>query len=424
MGNRLAKTWARDFDPKSPLTSTLFATAKGRKFGSWIDEDSRDNGNNETGLIENPAFVIESILRDVLGNTSTVINYASFDVLGNTSDGRRNGWKVAKSIISQKNSLDVINDICRESAMYTIHDFSNQERVVAIDHYNPADQLANADIVFENGKPQVRVRQTHVKYIYNEFYLNYKLNYATGNYDKQYYITAAATNMASDTRSDNVYDSYTGLCTGSQALYNVVNRWTYDADWIRDDTTAEYFIKTMADWLALRKWEVEATLWYSAKTLKLEPLDQVTWNLDLLPISIRDVQVSDLAGSDGAGGALADDTYYYVISGVDAHGEGKISNEATVVVSGQSGAGSVELNCTALPDILKYRVYRGTASGTYGGYYETDTLPFTDTGAAFDGTTACHTSANAFFISNVVDYGLKGGGRIKMNFHLCPYVFL
>ena len=71
------------------LGDNVYGEAKGRKFGAWIDADSRNNGYNQNDLIENPAYIIESILRDVLSLTSTSIDYASFDTVGNSTDGKR-----------------------------------------------------------------------------------------------------------------------------------------------------------------------------------------------------------------------------------------------------------------------------------------------------------------------------------------------
>jgi hypothetical protein len=407
---------------KSTLNSNLFSLIKGRKFAAWIDADSRNNGYNAANLIENPAYIIESILRDVLGHASAVINYQSIDDLGNTTNGRRKDWKLAASVTAEQNSLNLIAEICENSGMILVHDYANKERLVALDHYNPVDQLSASDVTFENLKPQVRVRQTHVKYICNEFYLNYKYNYGSGNYDKQLFVTASDNNLADNTRSDATYATYEALCAGSQSMYNTVRRWTYDANWIRDDATAELFIKTMADWLSIRKWEVEATLWYSAKTLKLEVLDQVTWNLDLLPVSVRDQAVTDLDGIGTDGGSLSG-TVYYVVCAYDPNGEGKVSNERPVNLAA-TGSTATSLAWSPIPGATKYRIHRGTSSGTYAGYYETTNTYFTDTGAAFTGTTAAPISAGAFFISNVIDYGLKGGGRVKMSFHLVPYIFL
>ncbi len=56
-----------------------YVAGKGRKFGAWVDGGTRTNSYNEGGLIEDPAFIIESILRDCLGLGDDDIDMASFD---------------------------------------------------------------------------------------------------------------------------------------------------------------------------------------------------------------------------------------------------------------------------------------------------------------------------------------------------------
>ncbi len=56
-----------------------FAEMKGRTFGSWIDDVGRVNDYNAGDLIEDPVYIIESILRDELGMTDVEINRDSFD---------------------------------------------------------------------------------------------------------------------------------------------------------------------------------------------------------------------------------------------------------------------------------------------------------------------------------------------------------
>lgn len=46
------------------IAETAFSYVKGRMFGGWIDDNSRSNGFNSGDLIENPAYILESILRD------------------------------------------------------------------------------------------------------------------------------------------------------------------------------------------------------------------------------------------------------------------------------------------------------------------------------------------------------------------------
>ena len=49
----------------------LYCSGKGRAYGAWVDADSRNNGYDKSELIENPVFMIESILRSELGTIYT-----------------------------------------------------------------------------------------------------------------------------------------------------------------------------------------------------------------------------------------------------------------------------------------------------------------------------------------------------------------
>lgn len=270
----------------------IYGDLKGRKFGSWIDDGGRSQGLNQNDLIEDPALIIESICRDELGLATASINTSSFDSLGG-SGGKRtfSAWKYARSLNQQGNSLTRFDELCRDSAIVSMRDYQNKEKVVPIDFNIPDDltALTTSDILEENGRPLVRASQSHISLIRNEFYLNYNFSYATGQYLSQRYINASATNMVTNTRdnTDGNGATYTALCTNSQSYYNKVERWTYSANWIRSDTTAELFLKVMANWLALRKWHIRATLIYNALTLKFELVDTCFWNITLLPSAIR-----------------------------------------------------------------------------------------------------------------------------------------
>lgn len=83
-----------------------------------------------------------------------------------------------------------------------------------------------------------------------------------------------------------------------------------------------------------------------------------------------------------AGGSLADDTYYYVVTAFFSAGETVKSAEVNETTSGANN--SVTISWTAVVGAVKYRVYRGTVSGTYTDYYEVTapTVTFLDTGAS------------------------------------------
>ena len=65
----------------------VYYSGKGRIYDAWVDADSRNNGYNQNDLIENPIYIIESVLREELSLSSSNIDYSTFDASGNTTNG-------------------------------------------------------------------------------------------------------------------------------------------------------------------------------------------------------------------------------------------------------------------------------------------------------------------------------------------------
>ena len=94
----------------------------------------------------------------------------------------------------------------------------------------------------------------------------------------------------------------------------------------------------------------------------------------------------NLAGSASAGStSLVADDYFYVVTALGTEGESSPGNEVEVAVSAND---EVALSWDAATGATGYRVYRGTTSEDYDGYYEVATNEFTDEGATLDGETA------------------------------------
>lgn len=88
-----------------------------------------------------------------------------------------------------------------------------------------------------------------------------------------------------------------------------------------------------------------------------------------------------------SGGALADNSYYYVVTAtLPILGEILVAKEIEAAVSGGAGAGSVALTWPAWPGATGYKVYRGTSAGGESEYYDSATNSFTDIGGAVDGS--------------------------------------
>ncbi len=91
-----------------------------------------------------------------------------------------------------------------------------------------------------------------------------------------------------------------------------------------------------------------------------------------------------------AGGALANGTYYYTSTFVTQRGETYHGTEQSIALTGSNGTVHfTAVNVTATQSGVRRRIYRGTVSDTYDGYYDlplnSATATYDDTGAAFDG---------------------------------------
>uniref|UniRef100_A0A6M3KF74 Uncharacterized protein n=1 Tax=viral metagenome TaxID=1070528 RepID=A0A6M3KF74_9ZZZZ len=183
----------------------VFIACKGREYsGTW---GARKTAGN---LIENPADIIESILRDELG-MSTEINTTLFDNV-NTE---LTSWKLAPFIDTQQNSKVLLNKIAEQAMAFIYWDATNK---AAMDTFYAAN---TTDYTFQTNDIQGRplLYKSPLKDIVNDFTLKYHKG-AQGNLQS---IISRANSTAN---------------TGSQAVYNAVMDMTMDADFISDATTA------------------------------------------------------------------------------------------------------------------------------------------------------------------------------------------
>jgi len=227
------------------------ASGFGTPFGAWIDQDSRDNGWDENQGMGN-IYILESILRDELGLDSTQIDYESFDTLGDDITGERKLWQFAGIVDKTENSLNVIQKFCRQASIIYFQNYENREKVTTLKKQTASKTIDRTTIQQDT----INVRFSGLNHVYNEFYINYKKQWANDSFTKTLFITASDHNLSSNSRSGTP-NTYTGLCSDSQSKYLKTNRLTLDCDWIRDDATAELLIKWLAEWLCYRKYIVE-----------------------------------------------------------------------------------------------------------------------------------------------------------------------
>lgn len=126
------------------FTEIILAEVKGRMFGTWIDEGGRSNTYNANDLIEDPAFIIESILRDELGLASADIDTASFDAAANSMVRAR----LHINSDNEGDALSFIRQITEQSTFaFTVSGVS-KPRLINLDASSPtiARTLDLADI--------------------------------------------------------------------------------------------------------------------------------------------------------------------------------------------------------------------------------------------------------------------------------------
>ena len=204
----------------------IYASGKGRKYGSWIDADSRNNGFNENDLLENPIYIIEDILRTELSLSSSDIDFAKFDTAGNTTNGHiaepfNDSVTDIKFAFSQPkfiNSRDLINRICKQAFSYFYFGGDGKARIRTL--MRPTDSFSRDVIINFDDINLKSIYKTKLNTVRNDITINYNYDYGTDQ------------NLSEVNKSDSTSKGTTVDGNNQTLKYNV------DAENIIDDTTA------------------------------------------------------------------------------------------------------------------------------------------------------------------------------------------
>lgn len=316
----------------------------GREFERWIDYtngSARSNGYNAGGAIHNPAYVIESILRDEVfterklridsaadgvtytidgsvnglallsdqddyynnaifynfstGHTSYITDYdgssktitvndsdgsgglasgnwvvltniqgdnridvTSFDAIGNTTNGIRDDYLAAASLINPTNAFDVIDEICRNFLLFLTR-AQGKYKLFALDKKATADATwTNPLKDIKKGVPMVSGALSGIEDIYSEFSFRHSFNYQKGEYTQNITCSKLADNAG-------LGATYQGLCEDVETNYGVTGK-TFDQDFAfinyglpNVTSTMHEIAKKYIKFLTKRRWVVE---WY------------------------------------------------------------------------------------------------------------------------------------------------------------------
>jgi len=125
-----------------------WVSCTGATFGSWIDDTGRSNSYNSGDLIEDPVFIIESILRDQLGFTNDEIDTSSFDSAANSS------VKAHVNVTEDVISSNLIRNISEQSTFMITYSAAGQIRAIPLNNTTPTIRgtIPRGDIVKDNIK--------------------------------------------------------------------------------------------------------------------------------------------------------------------------------------------------------------------------------------------------------------------------------
>lgn len=209
------ETTARVYEIWKVITYTtpnflpLFFSGMGRKASATVA--GHFSGLTENELLEIPAYIIDSIIYDELGQT---IDTASMQAVAT----EQASWKIAPVIDTQQNSKDIIDKIAKQAMSFVYWNATNK---AAMDTFYAAN---TTDYIFQTNDIQNRplLYKSPLKDIVNDLVLKYKKDGNSGN------LQSVITRI----------DDRAGI--GSQAVYNAVLGLIggFSADFISDATTA------------------------------------------------------------------------------------------------------------------------------------------------------------------------------------------
>lgn len=137
------------------------------------------------------------------------------------------------------------------------------------------------------------------------------------------------------------------------------------------------------------------------------------WSGGAIPVGAIAAAPVQSAASAISGGTLTDtSTFYWVVTAINANGETVKSNERNLTIAAPNQTATI--SWAAVTNATSYKVYRGTAAGTYGAtslVASTTALTLNDTGAALSSGTP-PVSSTAIGDTVTID---KEGARLRYN---------
>ncbi len=149
----------------------LFASCRGLEYGSWInDRASHDDNNGEGDVIENPAGILESILRDQMGLGDSDIDESAFDT---ASTNPLNAYLMAFVVSKDQSTRDLITAVCRDSKSFVWQKSDRTWTMKRIEYtYASSDRIISHNEITDHEFPRTPLKKlqtsVEVSYLQNE----------------------------------------------------------------------------------------------------------------------------------------------------------------------------------------------------------------------------------------------------------------
>lgn len=212
-----------------------------------------------------------------LKNINTGIDITTFDAIQASQISA--GWEFARVLTSQQNSQDTLSQLLFESFCMLAKSY---------DEYKSIDLTATGNVgtlgtpIWEDGKPLFSTALTPFDNIYTDFTLNYGYDYTRKIYSKRKFVNK----NGNSTGVGGYLEPLETDCASAETNYKIKRKYEYNADWIQDDTTANYLLEAIVKWFTYQRMIVYAT--YDCATyLQYEVGDRVLINYDFMIPTVK-----------------------------------------------------------------------------------------------------------------------------------------
>ena len=233
-------TYNTPLDGQSNVINTEYCwvSGVGRLYGSWITDGGRSVGGLVPGIpILNPEFIIESLLRDEQGFTTSDIDTDSFDDASNSSVVAR------LNQIEQENIFTVIRRLAEQSTFAFFIDGASLARLIPLNDKTPTTDVtipASHLIAKGDGSPDIKVSKTTVYCNSAEIYSKWQGEYGLfRDYDLEENASSKTTNGIREGTFN-----WPNICDTSSD--HVAGHLVSDADGIWSNPHVQIEIKTKA----------------------------------------------------------------------------------------------------------------------------------------------------------------------------------